>query len=77
MCDGQSSELTIISSHEGHVVLVVLDVRRLSVKGGDGGNPAIIWVNLQPAGRVEHLGVPGSRKRQKEVEREREKQKDP
>lgn len=47
--------LTIIISHEGNVVEVVLDVGRLSVKDGDGGNPTVTWFNLQPVGRVVHL----------------------
>lgn len=55
----QPSCLTVIRSHKGNVVEVVLDVGRLSVKDGDGGNLTINRVNLQPVGRVVHLGVPG------------------
>lgn len=51
--------LTVIRSHEGNIVEVVLDVGRLSVKDGDGRNPTVNRVNLQPVGRVVHLGVPG------------------
>ncbi len=54
-----ASCLTIIRSHEGNIVDVVLDVGRLSVKDGNSGNPPVDGVNLQPIGRVVHLGVPG------------------
>lgn len=50
--------LTVIRCHEGNVVVVVPDIWRLSVKNGDGGNLSVSRVNLQPVGRVIHLGVP-------------------
>lgn len=52
-----SDALTVIRGHEGHVVHVVLDERRLSVQDGDGGDAAVERVDLQPVGRVVHLGV--------------------
>lgn len=56
--------LTVIRSHEGDVVQVVLDVGRLSVQDGDGGNPTVNRIDLQPIGRVVHLGVPGFSQRE-------------
>lgn len=60
--------LTIIRRHEGNVVEVVLDIGRLPVKDGDGGNPTVNRVNLQPVGRVVHLGVPGFSQREPALE---------
>lgn len=67
LCVGDGSlpvGLTVIRCHEGNVVVVVLDIRRLSVKNGDGGNLSVSWVNLQPVGGVIHLGVPVFRERE-------------
>lgn len=50
--------LTVIQRHEGDVVDVVLDGRRLPVQDGDGGNATGDRVDLQPVGRVGDLGVP-------------------
>lgn len=67
LCVGDGSlpgALTVIRCHEGNVVVVVLDIWRLSVKNGDGGNLSVSRVNLQPVGGVIHLGVPVFRERE-------------
>lgn len=63
----QRQHLTVIRCHEGDIVEVVLDIGRLSVKNGDGGNATVNLVNLQPVSRVIHLGVPGFREREGET----------
>lgn len=60
---GQSTCLTIIRSCESNIVEVVLDKGRLSIKDGDGGNPSVYWVDIQPAGWVIDLGVSEVRER--------------
>lgn len=70
-----SNVLTVIRRHEGDVVDVVLDVRRLPVQDGDGGNATVDRVDLQPVGRVVHLGVPWIWRKGEEEEEERRSEK--
>ena len=49
---------TVVCSHEGDVVEIVLHVLRLSVQHGDGGDAPVHRIDFQPIGRVVQLGVP-------------------
>ena len=49
---------TVVSSQEGGVVHVVLDVGRLAVQDCGRGDAARVGVDSQPVGRVVELGVP-------------------
>lgn len=49
---------TVVAGHEGDVVEAVLDEGGLPVQHHPRGDPSIQWVDVQPVGWVEQLGVP-------------------
>lgn len=51
--------LTVICGNEESCVLVVVNMWRLAVQYGLGGDVAFKWVHAQPVSRVSQHGKPG------------------